>query len=612
MLAKLKLPFFYWIIWIGLFQIARLLFTLYSIEDTLKIGLLETSKVFLYGLKMDLSMASYILVPFSFILFINDFIKFSGIHKILLFYTVIILIPISIIITADLPAFKAWGYRLDATPLKYLSSPNEAWASISHLPLTVILICWSIILLTIIKIFNHFLHKLKPNQSNDKQKLLNSFSLLLFIIVQIIPIRGGTQLAPLNQSSIYFSKNNFANLAAINVTWNFLHSLSQNLNDTSNPFNYLDKSIANKLTEDLFVNNTITTKIIDSTKNPNVIIIIWESLTKKVIDEKKDGQFITPNFNTLKKEGVYFSDLYATGDRTDKGIVGVLSGYPSQPITSIIKIPQKADKLPKLPKVFADLNYNTSFYYGGELEFANMKSYLLGAGYKSFVDKDNFESKDQNSKWGAHDGIVENKIIEYLQNNPSPFFTTWLTLSSHEPYETPVNPVIKGNDDVSLFLNSLHYTDSIVNHFVSYCKKQSFWNNTIIVIVADHGHRLPRSENKIEDFKIPMLWLGGALLKNGITINNTGSQIDIAATLLSQLNLPHENYKWSKDILSKQTSQWAYFSFNNGFGFVEPENYFIFDNVGKSIIEHKREMNSTEINIGKSLQQNTFADYLSK
>jgi len=612
MLAKLKLPFFYWIIWIVLFQFARLLFTLYSLEDLLNIGLLETSKVFLYGLKMDLSMASYILVPFCLILLINDFIKFSSIHKILLIYTVIVFIPISCIITADLPAFKAWGYRLDATPLKYLNSPNEAWASISHLPLTVILICWSTSLFITIKIFNRFLHKLKPKEFNGKQKLLKSISLVIFILAHILPIRGGTQLAPLNQSSVYFSKNNFANLAAINVTWNFFHSLSQNLYDTSNPFNYLDKSISKKLTDDLYFNDTKTTKIIDSTKKPNVIIIIWESLTKKVIDEKKDGQFITPNFNTLKKEGVYFSDLYATGDRTDKGIVGVLSGYPSQPITSIIKIPQKADKLPKLPNVFADLNYNTSFYYGGELEFANMKSYLLSAGFTSFVDKDNFESKDQNSKWGAHDGVVENKIIDNLQNNPSPFFTTWLTLSSHEPYETPVNPVIKGNDDVSLFLNSLHYTDSIVNHFVAYCKKQPFWNNTIIVIVADHGHRLPRSENKIEDFKIPMLWLGGALMKKGITINNTGSQIDIAATLLAQLDLPHENFKWSKDILSKQSSQWAYFSFNNGFGFVEPEKYFIFDNVGKSIIEHKGEMKSTEINIGKSLQQNTFADYLSK
>ena len=155
--------------------------------------------------------------------------------------------------------------------------------------------------------------------------------------------------------------------------------------------------------------------------------------------------------------------------------------------------------------MFFQHGYHTSFYYGGELEFANMKSYLMGSGFKHFVSKGNFDSKDQNSKWGAHDGVVMQKIQNYLNNQKSPFFTTWLTLSSHEPYETPVEPIIKGSDNESLFLNSLHYSDTVVSEFIEHCKKQPFWKNTLIIIVADHGHRLPASKNKINDFKIPFI-----------------------------------------------------------------------------------------------------------
>jgi phosphoglycerol transferase MdoB-like AlkP superfamily enzyme len=223
------------------------------------------------------------------------------------------------------------------------------------------------------------------------------------------------------------------------------------------------------------------------------------------------------------------------------------------------------------------------------------------------------DSKDQNSKWGAHDGVVMRKLQQDLANQKSPFFKTWLTLSSHEPYETPVESIIKGSDNESLFLNSLHYTDTVVSEFIEHCKKLPFWKNTLIIIVADHGHRLPASQNKINDFKIPMLWLGGALSRPSETIATTSSQIDLPATLTKQLGMQDEKFTWSKNILAYNSHPWADFSFNNGFGWVKnKKNYFIYDNVGNKIMEEQGNIDSNDIKSGKAVQQNSFADYLSK
>lgn len=614
MFAKIKVAFSYWLMWILVFQVSRLAFLLYNFQETRHFASGSLLRSFLYGLRMDASMASYLSLPVCLFLILAVFIPLFSKPAIYLIYTSIVLVPVLLIIFCDLPAYKAWGYRLDATPLKYLSSPREAWASVSNLPVFWIL---AFFLLAYMLLYRAFRKMLNLNAESLGLKNKKIFQLLLMVVftgAQIIPLRGGVQLAPLNQSSVYFSSDNYVNLAAINVPWNFMHSLSHNTSSTENPFAYLPQNEAVALKDSLMLQQGETEKITDlsATPNPNIIIVVWESLTKKAIDTSKNGIIITPGFNQLKKEGIYFSDIYASGDRTDKGIVAVLSGYPAQPTTSIIKIPQKADKLPKLPKLFAARGYHTSYHYGGELEFANMKAYLMGCGFDQYVSKDDFESKDQNSKWGAHDGIVKERLIKDLSVKPTPFFATWLTLSSHEPYETPASNVITGKDDESMFLNSIHYSDSCVYAFVQQCRQQPFWKNTILIIVADHGHRLPRTKNKIDDFKIPVLMLGGALTRQGIEINNTGSQTDIAATLLAQTGFTSNPFPWSKNLLNNSRNHWAYFSFNNGFGFVQPERYFIYDNIGKTMIEKKGNITASDIRKGEAIQQESFADYLNK
>jgi phosphoglycerol transferase MdoB-like AlkP superfamily enzyme len=519
---------------------------------------------------------------------------------------------ISLLIVIDLQVFNTWGYRIDATPLYYLKSPKEAWASVSSSPIFQLIL--SFILLLIVA--SYIVYRVITKNINSWVYTPNRYMVPLVLVITaalIIPIRGGFQLAPMNQSTVYFSNNNFANIAAVNATWNFFGSLVNGNYEKVNPFTYLPKEELTNNIKELYSRSGNTDFVIKKEiQKPNVLLIVWESFTQKVIAKTINGVEVTPNFNRLKKEGIYFSNCFASGDRTDKGLPAILSGYPAQPINSIIIEPNKSAKLPVLSKNFEENGYSTSFYYGGEAEFANIKSYLYGANFQRIITKNDFESKDWNSKWGAHDHVVFNKLLNELSSKPQPFFSTMLTLSSHEPFEIPRESKISGDDETSKFFDSMNYADESLGEFIESAKKQPWWQNTIVIIVADHGHRLPETNQKTDDFRIPMLWLGGALNKTGVEIGNYTSQIDIASTLLHQLGINSYAYNWSKNIFDQKTKQWAFYCFNNGFGFTQPQKDLIFDNVGKKIIQQNGIITPKDIEYGKSLMQRMYQDYLDK
>lgn len=601
----------YWLCWILFFEVARIAFLLKNVTSAKDAGLSASFQSLWYGARMDASLAAYFTIPLALCMIVLVFTKLGKCPIFIKIYTGLLLLVCLLLILIDLNLFQAWGYRVDASILKYMSNPKEVYATIAYLPLFWILLFFVIIYLLLLFVFNKLLSSwYKSMLAANERKAISIILILLLTGLFIIPIRGGLQLAPLNQSSVYFSQNNFANLAAINAPWNFLYSINHNIESSKNPFVYLSDTTAHAIVDSLYSQHP--DKALPQSKKTNVIIIVWESFTEKATHLTVQGHEITPGFNALKKEGIYFSNIYASGNRTDKGIVAVLSGYPAQPITSIVKEPGKAAKLPKLSTQFSNDGYHTAFYYGGELEFANIKAYLLGGSFNHFVSINDFDKKDQNSKWGAHDGVVMERLLAGIQQQPQPFFYTWLTLSSHEPFETPVPTVIQGKDVTSLFLNTLHYTDAVLYQFIAEAKKQPWWQNTIVAIVADHGHPLPITGKRIDNYKIPLLFLGGGLPASGITIDKIGSQIDLPATLLAQLQMPYTQYKWSKNIMDSTVKPWAYFSFNNGFGFVEPGKSYLFDNVGKSYIEKQGPVLNTDLNRGKALEQLSFQDYLNK
>ena len=611
MFGRLKFLFIYLASLALFFEVARLLFLFYHFQKTQELSFGTAASCLFYGARMDLSMAGYLMVPVCLFVLGSVFVPFLRRATVYQVYSGVLLFLLLLITIADLESYKAWGFRLDSSVLKYLDSPKEAWASVSHLPIFWILALFVFIFCVLCLLVVRWLKRLNRYLQTKDKKGWSGLLVLAFSACLAIPIRGGLGLTPMNQSSVYFSTNLFANQAAINAPWNLLYGLMDKTSATKNPYLYLSPSSAKSIVDSLYTSVGKTEQVL-RTKRPNILFIIWESFTSKAINIKQGGKEVTPGFNRLKKEGIFFSNVYASGDRTDRGLSAILSGYPALPQTSIVRFPSKSAKVMSLSKAFKAKGYSTSFYYGGETEFANIKSYLMQGGFDPIVDIHSFAKKDQNSKWGAHDGVVGYRLFADLVKTSQPFFTTWLTLTSHEPFETPVPVVFEGADDTNKFLNSLHYTDAVIHDFITKAKQQAWWENTLVVIVGDHGHRLPATDNEFDRFLTPMLWLGGALKEKGIERNTIISQLDIAASLSSQVGMESGLFPFSKNIFAADTKPWAFFSFNNGFGYVQPSAGFIFDNVGKATIAQKGALSPNAINIGKALQQQTFQDFLDK
>lgn len=602
---------FYFLYWILFFAVAKVAFLLYHFTLSKTLTAVEVFKVFLYGSRMDASFAAYICI-FPFLLFfIKSFLLKLPVNKIIRIYTFVLVIVISFLITADLELYNAWGYRMDATPLQYFKSPKEMIATVSSAPVLLLSLVFILLIAFFIFIYKRYFDLF----IDKKQKGFNAadvfISLFLFVFL-FLPIRGGIQKIPMIISDVYFSEKIFADHAAINLPWNIMFSIL-NRHSEQNPFNYFSKEKSQQLTGDLY--NTGAKKIpsILSVEKPNIIIIILESYTAKWVGCLGGVAGVTPNLDSVAADGLLFTNIYAAGDRSEKGQVAILSGYPNQAITSIIKTPTKTSQLPSINQSLEKIGYQSSYTYGGELEFANIKSYLINIGMDKLIDKYSFPISERTTSWGVHDQYVFNRFYKEIQKEKQPFFASMFTLSSHEPYDVPMKPHFAGKDETTLFKNSIYYTDSIIGNFINTFKKDPLWKNTLIVFVADHGHPLPGHDpnDRPSKFHIPLIFSGGALKLKG-KINSIGSQTDIATTILDQLHLPTNNFKWGKDLLDSSAKQFAFYSFNNGFGFVTPNGTETFDNVSKKPIYKDPAFDTSQIKYGKAYMQFSYQDFLDR
>jgi phosphoglycerol transferase MdoB-like AlkP superfamily enzyme len=602
----------YLLLWIFYFIVARVFFLLFYFEKTKELGLLTTLKTFTYGIRLDISFASYLcFIPFLLII-LSVFTKSKKTEKIIKWYSRILIIILSLLLIIDASLYQSWGTRLDTAILKYLNTPKLMIASVSNFQMISGIVFWCTISFFFIKIFTKSITK--RIEKLEKSYWMQSILFLLMTVVLIIPIRGGLQTIPVNQSNVYFSSKMFANHAAINCVWNFFNALTHK-QDGKNPYKYYDKEVAektiNKTKSNLLVADT--DHILNTTK-PNIILIIWESLTAKIVGSLGGEPTVTIKLNELSKEGILFTNFYANGDRTDKGIPAILSGYYPQPTKSIMKMPNKTRYLPMLPKKMIDLGYKTSFYHGGDLNFGNMNTYLRNAGITNFVDGTDFDEKDWNSKWGVHDHVFMKRFEEDLKGKPNePFFKIALTLTSHEPFEFPDKYKFGKDTEENKFRSAHAYTDKVIGNFIDFAKKQAWYDNTLIIILSDHGHRSPKHEgvfNSPKKFKIPMLWLGGALKKKGIEIPSIASQIDLPYTLLSLLDSSNEEFLFSKNIFNTSDKQYAHYIFNKGYGTISKDRVYVYDYMGKKTILETGKNTKSLDSLGKAITQNSFQDFL--
>jgi phosphoglycerol transferase MdoB-like AlkP superfamily enzyme len=601
MLKNYRLSFWLrlWVFWLLYFAIHRTVFFIYNHSRFNEHSILEQLQAFWEAIHLDFSTAGY-LITIPTLLLIAYIFSVRFINS--LNYLLIVLI--GIISVTDTLLYHEWGYKLNAYALSFLFYPAQMMASVTTSQLS---------LATILEIslisFGIFLYRFVSKVGVDNPKEFKNFNFtqnsnkkvihsilyglvsLLVAALTFLAIRGGIGLAPINQSSAYYSTHASLNHLATNTSWNLLDNiLKTNRASKQGGVNYFDKKILQENVQEIYKSDPKEQEKILRYTRPNVVLVIMESYTSDVVETLGGEKGIAPHFSKMTQEGLLFDNIYSTGDRTDKGIVGILSGYPAQTNSSIIKEPQKFEKLPALPSVFKEKGYSTSVYYGGESEYANFKAYWYHAGFDKIIDQNEFEEKDKNSKWGAHDHIVFEKVIKDLNKQKAPFFTTILTLSCHEPFETPIETPYteasktetdKDKKEANLFRKAAYYADWSINEFMEEAKKQTWYDQTLFIFVADHGHRLPKlykDTRQTEKYRIPLLFYGNTISKEFLEKNNNkisqiGSQTDIATTLLGQVGMDNSSFKWGKDLLNPSSKQFAFYCYDEGMTWITPNGY---------------------------------------
>ncbi len=608
---RLKAILIYALFWLVFFFFARLFFILTHHSEAFQSGFPTLAASFCHGLKLDISAAAYLLVLPVLFMIPALWIRGPWFGKAVKWYTCIFIFVASSITVADTILYKYWGFRMDYTPLLYLRTPQEAAASVTTIRLMIMII--SVILIAVLFIFIY--SRLADKFFRGFEKVRHRLPLaLLFLIIWgslIIPIRGGIGIAPINAGTVYFGNDMFANHAAVNVFWN-VGSSAFNHRPVSNLYEYCDHEEARLITDSLTLGKGVSRKVLNNLR-PNILLIVLESFGNTLIGPLGGDSLTTPSLNRYAEEGILFTNFYASGNRTDKALPAILSGYPSQPAVSIIKEPRKTQSLKSITNTLNSLNYKSSFWYGGDINFANFKSYIIASGFDQIVTMEDFDPEHYNSKWGVHDHILFNALKESMKDINEPFFRTVLTLSSHEPFEVPMEPVFEGRDDLTRFKNSVYYTDRILGEFLDWAKGEYWWNNTLIILVADHCRRnspevLVYSE---EIFRIPMLWTGGAVNERGVRISKYGSQVDMALTLCNQMGIECDYY-FAKDMLSDESNSFAFYTFNEGFAFITDTSAIIYDHkLGKPVYSAGSNPELTE-KTGKAYLQILFDDYLKR
>ncbi len=570
----------------------------YSIGDYLS--------VMWHGAGLDATTTGYLtILPFV-LTVASVWFRHMPFRKIMTPYYIVVMLLISVIFVSDLSLFAFWESKLDASVFIYIDSPKNAMASVSgaYIAARVAL------MLGLTALMSGLLWLVTPRNLTKinmiGQQLLTTLCALPVGALLFLVIRGGIRVSTANVGDAYFSTDQYLNLSAINPAFNLFASTERQAR-YEDEFNFYDEERRATLMKGLYPKSYEGTEYVLNTSRPNILVIFMESFGATMIERLGGEKGVAPNLECLADEGVFFSRIFANSFRTDRGTVCTFSGYPGLPTLSLMKVSNLCQSLPNIARTLGDAGYTTDFLYGGDINFTNMQGYLRAGGFHTITSQDDFSMSDRNySKWGVPDGLTFNRLFDMLKEREGakkPWFTAFLTLSSHEPFEVP----FKKFDDAHY--NAFAYTDHCIGEFIKRFKKTPQWKNTLIVLLPDHGTPYPKDGERFSPryFRIPMIWAGGAVSRK-MTVEKIMNQTDLAATLLAQLGLKHSDFKFSRNVLSESyNSPFAFYSFVNGFCFLDNTGVSVYDNASNKVFFNVApEGDSLRVEKGKAILQTLY------
>lgn len=504
-------------------------------------------------------------------------------------YNMVISLAVGMLATADTVLYSFWKYKIDSSVFAYLKTPKEAFASVTTPYLLTAVLVWLAVSATFFlgaETVTRF-----ASSATDAPACSAWWSYLLVIVVFVLSLAAlfvvirGLRIRPNNPSIVYFSDDPFLNHWALNPGYSMIYSLSVK-DDFKGMFRYMPQNECDAIISELFPASASPEQRLLKTERPDILLIIWESFAAEYSGFFGGKEPSTPNLDELARQGVAFTHCHAASFRTDRGLVGVLSGYPAQPTTSIIRHTRKLPGLPGLARTLADrAGYTTTAIHGGDMSFMHMSDYYLASGHHRLIGLHDFPEGLESCKWGIHDDPVmqraADEAIRLHKESDDPFFISVMTLSSHEPFIVPERRM---DNDIR---NAYAYTDNALGRMVDRLRKQTdLWDNLLLVVIADHGLNIPRPTLDRRSYShIPMV-LGGGAVSRPAVIDSMLSQTDLAATLLGQLGIAHDDFIFSRDVLATgYRHPFGLHIFGNGIMMCDPAGYTLYDTLLEKITE---------------------------
>jgi phosphoglycerol transferase MdoB-like AlkP superfamily enzyme len=575
----------YFLFWIIYFILVKAIFLLYNFGLSRELHLQEIAGIFRYGLVMDVSTACYLLLFPALLFVFRVFVPAKWASRIIYLYTFALLVVISFLQSVDLGLYPHWGTRLSFAFMQNINDPASLKATLA---IQNVLMAFLFVLLLVTGFLLLYRRLFRSGMAPEgRTRMYLPLVHLILAASLIIPIRGGFDTSPLNHSSVAFSSKLFVNQAATNFLWNFFKSfLKRDL--LTNPCTYFPKEESEALFAEFMQPDTAAAqpKLIHPQpgKTPNVVLVILESIPNKAIASLGGMEGVTPNLDELIESSTVFTQFYASGNRSDRGMSALLAGYPSLLGTSIVLHPEKMRSLPLLPQYFNGHGYHTAFYYGGDINFYNLRTLVLQSEYREIISKEHFPAEQgRMTKWGVPDGYLFDRAASDLQQMKEPFMQTIYTLSSHHPFDVPFSK-IPGRNQEAMFLNSIAYTDSCLGVFIRQLRKSPLWKNTLLLVTSDHGALEPGS-TAITDpatYRIPLIWSGG-VVDSIQKIDAITQQIDLGTTLIHQLGWESDNTPFARDFFLKKP--YALYMHNEGWGCVTPDGVALYNQTTNSFTE---------------------------
>lgn len=591
---------FLWIfvLFVAVFMLLKPVFMLVYLRHGTTFG--DWLAVIGHGAAMDMSVAGYLTVIPGLLILCQLLTSRRWPQVALDIYMGAICFVIAVVYCLDMGLYGSWGFRLDMTPLFYIStSPAAAMASVQWWHWLAGAVGMTAICCVIWILYRMTAANIKVEPCKGRWRWGAPAVMLLMTALLFIPIRGSLTVSTMNLSRSYFSENQKLNHAAINPVFSLLYSATHqgNFDDDYNfmPVDEAETEVDRLLfvqeAADSVAAGSLTAGITDArelldTDRPDIVMVILESFSAHLMPSL-GGEPVAPGLDSLGREGVLFTNFYASSFRTDRGLAAILSGFPAPTSTSLLKYVDKFEKVPSLPGALRRNGYTTSYYYGGDANFTNMKAYLISAGISSIVSDKDFPATERLSKWGAHDAEVFSRAAADLRkaagDRSAPRFSVIQTSSSHEPFEVPYhNPRFDGNSRCNAFA----YADSCLTDFIGQLRRMPNWDRTLVVMVADHWGCWPDGldNDPLARHHIPLVLTGGALARREIRIDKAAAQTDIAATILAMLGLPADEFRYSRDIFSPSTASSAMFTEPSLVGIVTPTDTMVYNPDAEAVI----------------------------